>query len=126
MANIERSQHQPPARHVRDDKNYHYVNCQNDADSIQYVSAQWDLLDKNSPSDPNKPMYEVVSTSARDTGSSNMTLLRCSNKDHLLDMKTNDEKAYRLENAVSGIKNAKDGLADVTEETFTRGAALAS
>jgi hypothetical protein len=128
MAHVQHSQTNPPARtrHQQDHKNFHYVNCQNDADNIQYVSAQYDLLDRSSLVDPDKPMYEVVSTSARDTGSSNMTLLRCSMEDHKADMKRLDDKAYRLENAVSGLQKHKDGLAEASEETFVRGTALAS
>lgn len=77
--------------------NYFYVRVAHTPTADEPVHID-DYLDKVSPSDPSKPMYEVVAEGKtpeerRLTGSSKMALLRCSMADKKLEMQTDIQAA---------------------------------
>lgn len=95
------------------EEGYHYLKVQKD--SSRYESPLESYLDKESPSEPGKAMYELVADGKdmegrRISGHSAMVVLRCKEEDYLAEQKRITDEARFLEERVdSGEKIERGG-----------------
>lgn len=68
------------------DPSKHYVKVQN-TDDGRYKSQVHKYFEIMSPTDPTKPMYELVSEDRAEIGEANFAMLACSKEDYEIHMK---------------------------------------
>lgn len=102
----------PRSLSFKKEDGYHYLKVQKD--SPKYESPLETYLDMESPTEPGKAMYELVSkgntmAGRRITGHSAMVMLRCKEADYLAEQKRIVDEARFLEERVEEGEEIKRG-----------------